>query len=63
MSCSKERMLKPGINAAFLKVYIRMNFNGLKDRVVEMIAGNRVRINAGSFTNDMKTFHSSDDKK
>ena len=40
-----------------------MNYNGLKDSVVEMIAGNRVRINAGSFTNDMKTFHSSDDKK
>lgn len=56
-------MLKSGINVAFLKVYIRMNFNGLKDRVVEMIAGNRVRINTGSFTNDMKTFHSSDDKK
>ena len=44
-----------------LKVYIQMNYNGLKDSVVEMIAGNRVRINTGSFTNDMKTFHSADD--
>ncbi len=44
-----------------LKVYIQMNYNGLKDSVVEMIDGNRVRINTGSFTNDMKTFHSADD--
>lgn len=44
-----------------LKVYIQMNYDGLKDKVVEMIAGNRIRINTGSFTNDMKTFHTADD--
>ena len=44
-----------------LKVYIQMNYDGLKDSVIEMIAGDRVRINTGSFTNDMKTFHTSDD--
>ncbi len=44
-----------------LKVYIQMNYDGLKDKVVEMIAGSRVKINTGSFTNDMKTFHRADD--
>lgn len=44
-----------------LKVYIQMNYDGLKDKVVEMIAGNRVKINTGSFTNDMQTFHRADD--
>lgn len=44
-----------------LKVYIQMNYDGLKDSVIEMIAGDRVRISTGSFTNDMKTFHTSDD--
>ena len=44
-----------------LKVYIQMNYDGLKDSVIEMIAGDRVRINTGSFTNDMKTFHRADD--
>lgn len=36
-------------------------YDGLKDSVIEMIAGNRVKINTGSFTNDMKTFHTADD--
>lgn len=44
-----------------LKMYIQMNYDGLKDSVIEMIAGNRVKINTGSFTNDMKTFHTADD--
>lgn len=44
-----------------LKVYIQMNYDGLKDSVVEMIAGNRVKVNTGSFSNDMKTFHTADD--
>lgn len=44
-----------------LSVYIQMNYDGLKDKVVEMIAGAHVKINIGSFTNDMTTFHASDD--
>lgn len=44
-----------------LKVYIQMNYDGLKDKVVEMIAGNRVKVNTGSFSNDMKNFHTADD--
>lgn len=44
-----------------LKVYIQMNFDGLKDAVVKMLAGGRVRINTGTFTNDMTTLGSKDD--
>lgn len=44
-----------------LKVYIQMNYDGLKDKVIEMIAGAQVKINTGSFTNDMTTFHNADD--
>lgn len=44
-----------------LKVYIRMNFDGLKDAVVRMLAGERVVINTGTFSNDMATFHGKDD--
>ncbi len=38
-----------------------MNYDGLNDKVVEMIAGNRVKVNTGSFSNDMKNFHTADD--
>lgn len=44
-----------------LKVYIRMNFDGLKDAVVRMLAGDRVFINTGTFSNDMTTFQGKDD--
>lgn len=44
-----------------LKIYIQMNYEGLRDAVVEMIAGGRVKINTGSFNNDMTTFHNADD--
>ncbi len=44
-----------------LSIYIQMNYDGLKDKVVEMIAGAHVKINTGNFTNDMTTFHTSDD--
>ena len=44
-----------------LKVYIRMNFNGLKDAVVRMLAGESVQINTGTFSNDMTTFTGKDD--
>ena len=38
-----------------------MNFEGLKDDVLSMIAGNAVPVNIGNFSNDMATFHSEDD--
>ena len=44
-----------------LKAYIRLNFDGLKDAVVRMLAGDKVRINTGTFSNDMTTFQGKDD--
>ena len=44
-----------------LKVYICMNFDGLKDAVVRMLADDRVQINTGTFSNDMTSFQSRDD--
>lgn len=44
-----------------LRVYIDMNFEGLKDNVLKMIAGEKVAVNTGGFTNDMTTFHNDDD--
>ena len=44
-----------------LKVYIDMNFDGLKEDVLSMIAGERIPVNTGSFTNDMTTFRTEDD--
>ena len=44
-----------------LKVYIRMNYDGLKDAVIRMLAGDKVQINTGTFSNDMTTFQGKDD--
>ena len=44
-----------------LQLYIDMNFAGLKDDVLSMIAGERVPVNTGSFSNDMTTFRTEDD--
>lgn len=44
-----------------LRIYIDMNFEGLKDDVLSMLAGERVPVNTGSFSNDMTTFHTEDD--
>lgn len=45
-----------------LRTYIDMNFEGLKDDIIEMMNGkNRIHIDVHSFTNDMVTFHSKDD--
>lgn len=44
-----------------LKLYIDMNFEGLKDDVLSMIVGECVPVNTGSFANDMTTFHTEDD--
>lgn len=38
-----------------------MNFDGLKDTIINLIAGQRVYVDIGSFQNDMTTFHSKDD--
>lgn len=44
-----------------LKVYIHLNFDGLKDAVIRMLAGDKVQINTGTFPNDMTTFQGMDD--
>lgn len=44
-----------------LRGYISMNFQGLEDAVVQMLAGNRCHVDTLSFSNDMETFHDKDD--
>ena len=44
-----------------LKVYIDLNQDGLRDKIVQMIAGEKVAVNPDKFQNDMTTFHSADD--
>ena len=44
-----------------LKVYIKMDFDGLKDKVTRMIAGEKIKVNFSKFQNDMTTFNSADD--
>ena len=43
-----------------LKRYISMNFEGLKDSVVELLAGNEVRVDVGRFANDIHEINSRD---
>ena len=44
-----------------LQIYIDMNFDGLKDDVLSLLAGEKIPVNIGSFTNDMTTFRTEDD--
>lgn len=44
-----------------LKSYIVMNFDGLKEAVVHLIAGGRIPINTARFQNDMTSLNSRDD--
>lgn len=44
-----------------LRVYIDMNFEGLRDDVLSMMAGENVPVNTGSFVNDMVTLNNKDD--
>ena len=44
-----------------LKDYISMNFDGLKDCIVQMLAGGHCRVNTDTFENDMTSFKSRDD--
>lgn len=44
-----------------LQVYIDMNFEGLKDDILSMIAGEAIPVNTESFTNDMATFRTEND--
>ena len=44
-----------------LQVYIDLNKDGLKDSVIEMLAGESVPVQTSSFQNDMTTFDTKDD--
>ena len=44
-----------------LQTYIDMNFEGLKDDILRMLAGEHIPVNTGSFTNDMTTFRDEND--
>lgn len=43
-----------------IKRYISMNFEGLRDSVVELLAGNEVRVDVGRFANDVHAVNSRD---
>ena len=40
---------------------INLNFDGLKEKIEKMIAGERIVIDTGTFQNDMSSFHYADD--
>ena len=44
-----------------LEKYIVLNYDGLKDAIIRMLAGERVKINQNLFQNDMTTFKKKDD--
>lgn len=44
-----------------LRVYIAMNFDGLKDSIIKLMSGERQKINTGTFQNDMTSMSSADD--
>ena len=44
-----------------LKVYMDMDFDGLRADIVQMLGGGRVSVNTRSFQNDMRTFKTKDD--
>ena len=44
-----------------LKTYIDMDFDGLRSDIIQMLGGERVRVNTFSFQNDMRNFNTKDD--
>ncbi len=44
-----------------LKIYMEMDFDGLRSDIVQMLGGGHVRVNTRSFQNDMRNFHTKDD--
>ena len=44
-----------------LKIYMDMDFDGLRSDIVQMLGGERVRVNTRSFQNDMRNFNTKDD--
>ena len=52
-----------GRTAAYdtVATYIKMDFEGLRDDITQMLAGQRTRVNTGTFLNDMHDVSSRDD--
>ena len=46
---------------ASINTFITMNYDGLKDDIMTMLAGGKVRVNTNSFQNDFSTVASKDD--
>lgn len=44
-----------------LKIYIDMDFDGLRSDIVKMLGGGHIKVNTLSFQNDMSTFVTKDD--
>ena len=44
-----------------LRVYFKMNYDGLKDIVTNLLTGNRKKVDTSAFSNDMVTFETCDD--
>ncbi len=44
-----------------LKIYMDMDFDGLRSDIVRMLGGERVKVNTRSFQNDMRNFDTKDD--
>ncbi len=44
-----------------LKIYIEMNFDGLRDTIIELLAGQKSVVDTTTFSNDMVTFATKDD--
>ncbi len=44
-----------------LKIYMEMDYDGLRADIVQMLGGGRVRVNTRSFLNDMSNFRTKDD--
>lgn len=44
-----------------LKIYMDMDFDGLRADIVHMLGGGRVKVNTYSFRNDMRNFENKDD--
>ena len=44
-----------------LKIYMDMDYDGLRSEIAQMLGGGRVVVNTGSFQNDMRNFKTKDD--
>lgn len=44
-----------------LKIYMDMDFDGLRSDLAQMLGGGRVKVNTRSFQNDMRNFRVKDD--